>query len=171
MVNYENGKIYKIEPVIEHPEEDIYIGSTTKQYLSQRINEHRHNYKRWKEGKTNYTSSFGLFNRYGVNNCKIYLLEMVKATTKDELTSREGHYIRTLKCVNIRIPYRTETEYNKQYYMENKDRLKLNMKHYNKENQEKIRLNKKQYQEDHKEEIKAYQKQYREKMKLINKNN
>ena len=33
MVNYNNGKIYKIEPV-NGEEGDIYIGSTTKEYLS-----------------------------------------------------------------------------------------------------------------------------------------
>ena len=33
MVNYSNGKIYKIEPIIDHDEGDIYIGSTTKKYL------------------------------------------------------------------------------------------------------------------------------------------
>ena len=32
MVNYNNGKIYKIEPIVDHDEGDIYFGSTTKQY-------------------------------------------------------------------------------------------------------------------------------------------
>ena len=51
MVNYSNGKIYKIEPICEHNEDDIYIGSTTKQYLSQRMDKHRSDYKRWQQGK------------------------------------------------------------------------------------------------------------------------
>ena len=54
MVNYANGKIYKIESIIniEDIEEPlIYIGSTTKNYLSQRMDEHRSNYKMWKIGK------------------------------------------------------------------------------------------------------------------------
>jgi len=37
MVNYQNGKIYFIEPICEHEENERYIGSTTKQYLSQRM--------------------------------------------------------------------------------------------------------------------------------------
>ena len=41
MVNYNNGKIYKIEPIVDHDEGDIYIGSTTKQYLSMRMDKHR----------------------------------------------------------------------------------------------------------------------------------
>ena len=51
MVNYNNGKIYKIEPIVDHDEGDIYIGSTTKHYLSQRMDKHRGNYKSWKNGK------------------------------------------------------------------------------------------------------------------------
>ena len=35
MTNYNNGKIYMIEPICEYEVGDIYIGSTTKQYLSQ----------------------------------------------------------------------------------------------------------------------------------------
>jgi hypothetical protein len=42
MVNYGNGKIYKIE---SHLGDKIYIGSTTKQYLSQRMDKHRSEYR------------------------------------------------------------------------------------------------------------------------------
>ena len=35
MTNYNNGKIYKIEPICEYDEGDIYIGSTTKEYRSE----------------------------------------------------------------------------------------------------------------------------------------
>ena len=60
MVNYNNGKIYKIEP-LNAEEGDIYIGSTTKKYLSQRIDYHRSNYKRFLIGKGYVTTSFKLF--------------------------------------------------------------------------------------------------------------
>ena len=36
MVDYSKGKIYCIEPISEHDEGEIYIGSTTKHYLSDR---------------------------------------------------------------------------------------------------------------------------------------
>ena len=51
MVNYNNGKVYKIEPICEHEEGEIYIGSTTKDYLSKRMVEHRNKYKMYKSGK------------------------------------------------------------------------------------------------------------------------
>ena len=51
MVNYQNGKIYRIIPTVEYNESDIYIGSTKTLYLSHRFDCHRREYKRWKLGK------------------------------------------------------------------------------------------------------------------------
>ena len=54
MVNYNESKIYKI---ISNCGDLIYVGSTTKKYLSSRLAEHKHNYKGYKEGtRTNITS-------------------------------------------------------------------------------------------------------------------
>jgi hypothetical protein len=58
MTDYTKTKIYKIE---SHLGDKIYIGSTTKEYLSQRMDSHRGNYKVWKDGKINKTTSFELF--------------------------------------------------------------------------------------------------------------
>ena len=132
MINYNNGKIYKIEPIVEHDEDEIYVGSTTKHYLSQRMVNHRSDYKRYIEGKTKYIfSSFKLFDKYGVENCEISLIETVNANSNDELKAREKHYIQLLKCVNKNIPNRTheeyleyKKEYNKEYTEKNKDRIK-----------------------------------------------
>ena len=63
MVNYSNGKIYKIEPKCDHEEGEIYIGSTTKQYLSQRMQHHRSDYKLWLEKKRNLTTSYKIFEK------------------------------------------------------------------------------------------------------------
>ena len=123
MVNYSNSKIYKIEPIVEHEEGEIYVGSTTKKYLSQRMDKHRSDYKRWKDKKFNKLTVFDIFDKYGIDNCKIYLLESVNTNSKDELTSREGHYIRTLKCVNRCIAGRTKKECDKQYRKDNKDKI------------------------------------------------
>ncbi len=45
MVNYQNGKIYKIQDIGGNM---CYIGSTTKDFLSKRMVEHRSAYKNWK---------------------------------------------------------------------------------------------------------------------------
>ena len=48
MINYKYGKIYKITS--EHTNK-IYVGSTCKKLLSQRLTFHRKNYKKWKKEK------------------------------------------------------------------------------------------------------------------------
>ena len=42
--DYSKGKVYKIEPISEHDDGEIYIGSTIKEYLSQRMTKHRYSY-------------------------------------------------------------------------------------------------------------------------------
>ena len=46
---YNRSKFYKIEPIEEHEEHDIYIyiGLTTLQYLSQRLHQHKTSYKQF----------------------------------------------------------------------------------------------------------------------------
>lgn len=147
MVNYNNGKIYKIEP-INGEEGDIYIGSTTKEYLSQRMDNHRSQYKLFIKGKKQNTTALTLFAKYGMENCKIILLELVNVNSKDELLIREAHYIKTLQCVNKHIPLRTLQE----YYQDNKDKIK----EYYKDNKDKI----KGYQEINKDNIKNKKREY-----------
>ena len=102
-INYNNGKIYKIE-AINGEEGDIYIGSTTKQYLSQRMTKHREDYNRWHQGKYDKIMLFDLFENYGIENCKIILLENCPCDSKDQLHARESHYIKSLNCINKCIP-------------------------------------------------------------------
>ena len=135
MVNYNNGKIYKIEPIVDHDEGDIYIGSTTKQYLSQRMDNHRNDYKKWKNNKYRKVQVFEIFDKYGVSNCQIVLIETVNAESKDELLAREKHYIKTNKCVNKYIPGQTQKEYRESH----KEEIKLRDKKYRELNLEKIK--------------------------------
>lgn len=111
MTKYNNSKIYKIIPNITDDNNEVYIGSTTKKYLSERMASHRDNYKRWKEGKVNKTSSFILFDKYGVENCKIFLIEEIKCNSKDELRAKEAEYIRNHNCINKNIPNRSSIDY------------------------------------------------------------
>lgn len=69
MVNYSNGKIYKIEPHCDHNEADIHIDSATKQDLSQRMDKQRYDHKSYKSGKQRFITLFILFDKYGIENC------------------------------------------------------------------------------------------------------
>ena len=91
--DYANGRIYKIEPICEHDENEVYYGSTC-QLLCKRMNKHRSDYKYWLNKKRDKTSSYELFEKYGVENCKIYLVELYPCETKEELLAREGYYIK-----------------------------------------------------------------------------
>ena len=106
--DYQKTKIYKIE---SHLGDKIYIGSTAKEYLSQRFQQHKNAYKRWKNGIVGKYTSFELFDEYGIENCQIVLIEAYPCNSKDEKNAKEGHYIKTLNCVNKVVVGRTRKEY------------------------------------------------------------
>ena len=85
------------------------------------MDKHRSDYRLFKKGsKKNKTMSFDIFDKYGLENCQIELIECVNANSKDELHSRERYYIKLNKCVNKCIPLRTKEE----YYDTNKEIIK-----------------------------------------------
>ena len=132
MPNYANGKIYKIWSP-SHLDE-IYIGSTCTP-LSHRMAKHRYELKKHLKTnenchkKTKGTTSFKIL-EYG--DARIELIEKVNCKCKEELIKREGYYIRTLDCVNKIIPDRTY----KEYYKDNKDKIKLYKQGWYKENRD-----------------------------------
>jgi hypothetical protein len=147
MTDYSKTKIYKIE---SHLGDKIYIGSTAKQYLSQRFQQHKSAYKQWKNGKCSKITSYELFDEYGVDNCQIVLIEEYPCNNKDAKNAKESHYIRELQCVNKYIPGRT----GKQYYEDNKDKKKQ----YQEDNRDHILERQKQYYEENKDKSKQYYK-------------
>ena len=156
MPNYQCGKIYKIEAQNED-EGDIYIGSTTKNTLAERMTRHRSSYKRWKNGETNYVTSFKLFDKYGIENCKIYLIENFPCNTKDELKSREGHFIKSMTCVNRCIAGQTQKEYREKY---NAKFMPIILQKQREAYDDVAKAKKKAYVEAHKEEISQKQKEF-----------
>ena len=163
MVNYNDGKIYKIEPICEHDEGDIYIGSTTKDYLSKRMVAHRDVYNKYKKGKYNFVTIFKLFDKYGIENCKIYLLESVNANSRDELLAREGYYIRTLKCVNKVIPDRTKKEYNEKYRQDHIEEEREKSRVYYQDHIEELREIRRLHYQNHIEELREKIREYDDK--------
>ena len=127
MVNYNQGKVYRIIPNCEHEPSDQYIGSTSKEYLSQRMVEHRKQYKDYKNGKRGLTTSFLIFDKYGIDNCSIILIELVNAISRDELLKRERFHIENNTCVNKCIPARTREEHiirHKKYVIQHREENK-----------------------------------------------
>lgn len=117
MNKYEKAKIYKIESMLGNK---IYIGSTTNDYLSNRMAKHRNRYKDYKLEKGDKYYSFDIFDEYGIENCVITLIENYKCNDINELRQRERFYIQSLECVNKNIPTRTS----KDYYIDNQEKMK-----------------------------------------------
>ena len=167
--DYSQSKVYKIWS----PNGDkVYIGSTTKKYLSQRMTAHRCDYIRWKDKKRNFVSSFILFDEYGLNNCFIELLEAKSCASNDELKKLEGRYIREKSCVNKVIPDRGTKEWGNdnalyiseqfhKWYEVNKENCKEQQQQYREKNKQTIsEYKKKKYMENKTDKL-AYQHEYR----------
>lgn len=117
MPDYQQGKVYKI---ISDSTDKIYIGSTTNQYLSNRMALHRQQFRFWKEGQIKkHTSSIKILK---FANAKIVLIENYPCKSKEELLACEQKWIDYYKdiCVNKYSPkYRPSKEYHQKYYQDN----------------------------------------------------
>ena len=153
---YARGKIYTIR---SHKTNLIYVGSTVEPYLSTRLKGHRNDFKRYKNGKKRYCTSYDIFKED--ENCYIELYEYYPCNTDLELRKREGDVIRLLDCCNKCIPGRTDKQWrednrerikekNKQWRDDNKDKIKI----YRDINKEKNKENSRQYRVNNKEKIK-----------------
>ena len=152
MVNYERGKIYKI---ICNETGKIYVGSTTESILARRLAGHKNKYKnQYLKGNIYYTTSFEIIKN---GNYYIELICNCPCNSKDELHTMEGKYIREMDCVNKCIAGRTD----KQYRIDNSEKIKESKKQYRANNSEKIKESKKQYRANNSEKIKESNKQYR----------
>ena len=129
MPDYQLGKIYKI---VCNETNQVYIGSTCRPLLSQRLAKHNYSYKYYLKGKYRFITSFKILER---NNYEIILVELYPCNSKDELSARERYWIENTKnCVNKCIPTRTKKEYSEA----NKDKIKETKKQYREANKDKI---------------------------------
>lgn len=123
MVNYLNGKIYRI---VCNETGKCYVGSTTTA-LSTRLCQHKKIFKDNKSGTSKQVLQNGNYN--------IILLEDFPCERKEQLLQRERYYIEKMDCVNKKIPLRSAHDWyedNKEQYIErqmvwnnnNKDKLK-----------------------------------------------
>ena len=61
---------------------------------------HRADYKTYIIKRIKKTTSVDIFYEFGVNNCKIELVELYPCNSRDELKQREGHHLKNTECVN-----------------------------------------------------------------------
>ena len=156
MRDYTLSKVYKIVGG-----EECYVGSTLEKYLSNRFACHKASYKRWKDGKGGMIQSYTLFDKYGVDNCKIELIELYPCESLQELRKREGEFIFGLECVNKRMAGVCSPQ--------DKDYLHKKNKEWRDANKDVIKQKKKDYYQQNKNRLKQYSKKYYQEKIFLNK--
>ena len=162
-VDYQLGKIYKLVPTNYEGDYIPYYGSSAQNYLSVRLAGHIRDYNDYLKGKRHKTTSFKLFEKHGIDNISIILVENYPCQSKAELEARERYYIENNICINKNIPTRTD----KEYYEDNKEIIKEYKKEWRNNNKENIKKYSKNYYEINKDTINEYKKDYIEKNKDI----
>ena len=151
MVNYANGKIYRI---VCNTTGKQYIGSTTRP-LSERLNGHKNDLNKYLKGnRKKGCTSFEIING---GNYSIILIENVECKSKEELLSKERYYIESMSCVNKIIPLRS----NKEYKEDNKEKIRLNKREYRIKNKDKIKEQRILYDQVNKDKLSNRRKTYR----------
>jgi hypothetical protein len=143
MPDYQNGKIYKL---ISPSKNLVYYGSTI-QTLSQRLATHRRNNNKCMSKL--------------VLECEDYKIELVEeypCNNKQQLEKKEGEYIKNNECVNKCVAGRG----NKEYYIDNADKLKEQGKQYYNDNVDKVKEKHKEYYNDNVVKISERTKKNRE---------
>ena len=176
MNRYQNGKVYKIIA----PDDTFYVGSTI-QSLNERFGGHKYSFKSVKSGKNiRGTAVFELFEKYGVEVCRIELIEEYPCDSKRDLERREGEIIKNTKCINKVVAGRTSEEYRldnseklknkfKQFYENNKERELERIRQYYIDNTDKVKDRAKEYAKLNKERIAEYKREWRlENKELVN---
>jgi hypothetical protein len=121
---------------------------------------HRNNYKTWQDGKKiAYTRSYLLFEKYGVENCYIELIETFPCNSIEEQRKREGEIIKLCPtAVNKYVAGRTP----EQWYQDNKKIIIEKQETYRSKNKHKFPTRDKAYRENNKEKVKESYKKFRE---------
>ena len=151
MPNYQDGKIYTIR--CRNDNTLIYVGSTTMT-LPRRIAEHRFASVSNNSRKL-YHSVNGEWDNWYIELHSLYPCE-----NKQELNKREGEIIREIGTLNHQIAGRTQQEWKKEFYENNRDKCLEVSRQYNINNNEARKEYKKKYREEHKAEISAKRIEY-----------
>jgi V8-like Glu-specific endopeptidase len=146
MTNYNLGKIYKI--VRKTDNALIYVGSTCEPMLCKRFDKHKQNAKTSFNRKVYRT----VLDNGGWENHQILLIKVYPCDSRDELHSEEARFIRALNPIgNKLIPMRTQ----KEYFVENKEIIRLRYNKFRNENPETVKQWKQKERLKHIEKYKA----------------
>ena len=152
---------YKIYIIKNNINDNIYIGSTTKDNLKHRL--YQHILSSIDENKSgNHGKLIRAMREICDENFTIELIESIECNNLSELRHKEGYWIRYYeswvdeKGYNTRVEGRTK----KEYYNDTKEHTISRVKNYCENNKGKVADYKKQHYEEHKEHIQNYKKEW-----------
>ena len=124
MVNYQNGKIYKI---IDNTNNNFYVGSTCEK-LCRRLQKHKASYKCYLNPnvKQGFMRSFNIIKN---GDFKIILIEEYPCESKEQLLAREQYFIDKIDCINHNNTIHKSKEYQQNWRNNNRE-------HYNKKSRD-----------------------------------
>jgi hypothetical protein len=151
------GRIYKI---VDDSNGKVYVGSTFTT-LEKRLRQHVNAYNSYlKTLETGACKRFCTSRNIICNgNFHIELIKEMEVSNKKELLQAEREQIDSTDCINIVRPLRTNTERCKEWYIENRDYVKLKSKLYTEANRKRSNEAKKSWADKNKDKIKLRQKQ------------
>jgi group I intron endonuclease len=115
-INYENSVIYKIHCKDESCK-DVYVGQTTD--FTRRVQAHKNCSSR----KIDFLYRT-IWDNGGWKNWNIEIIEKFPAKTKQEVLDREQYWINTLQAnLNINIRY-DPSDYKREWYFKNRERIR-----------------------------------------------
>jgi hypothetical protein len=152
-IDYKNGKIYVIR---NHINDKVYVGSTT-QSLSKRWGEHKKIIRTHNEKQKKLIEAY---KSVGVENFYIELVEDHPCENKEQLTAREGYYIRQFDSYNNGLNGNIAGRSKKQWLVDNEDERKTYLQQYKKDNEEHLKQYYKDYKSTHRERYSKQGKEY-----------
>lgn len=148
MPDYNKGKIYKIVNIASNDEHDCYVGSTCNN-ITDRFSGHK---SQWKRKDYDGMRIYEEFDKHGVDNFRIVLVEEYPCENKNQLIAREEHHRLIIKPnYNVR---KVIYEGDKEYYQKHKERIKARVREYAANNRDKVLANKREYRVKNLEKIK-----------------
>lgn len=134
------GKIYKI---VVGQSNQCYVGSTFNSLIKYRFRHHKEDYRRFKNGTASKVSVYDLFDKYGIENCKMILIKEYLVVDRLHLKMYEQLWINKLNTINqvncfTMLKKHHRKIQNKKYRDNNKEKEKQRLKEYRDNNKEKI---------------------------------
>lgn len=95
----------RIYAIRNHTSDSVYVGTTKKQYLSQRWAVHQYDYREYQKGNRKWCAS------YQILQCPTAYIELLEECDEGVRKERERWWVEnTLNCVNVHYKPKTEED-------------------------------------------------------------